>query len=224
MLTGIQKSKIIDVLNDPDSFATTLITLLIDLYGAEVLNYEQATIDLDLRDDFGVELPAINRDKIEALRTVMTTDLAQNDWLVFNQICEALNNDRVFLDVLDPITPEQAAWGLVEIQLLEEDFQLSEEVRRYLGAILLRSGLTRKAGILKVAIIPEQEYTATPMEDPEMQTAVFAKEQSDLDYINEYVLERTQELFKQLDAVPLQHRDAESWKAFQNRVSDRFSR
>ena len=223
MLTGTRKQKLIQTLQNEDTLATVLIAVIIDLYGAEVLNYEQITLDLQLKDDLGVELPKINRDKIQAMTLAMTSDQVQTDWLVFNQVCEALNNDPVNLEILDPITPEQAAWGLTELALVEEGFEPDEEVRRYLGAILVRSGLNRKNGILAIAILPDSDYSDTPMSDPEMQTAVFAKEQSDLDYINEYVVERVKLLFQQLDEAPLEDRDDESWKAFQNRVSQKLA-
>jgi hypothetical protein len=195
--------------------ATVLISILIDNYGNEVLDWEIQTILLELKDDFNVTLPDINRDKIEALRISMRTDQFFNDWLMFNNTCQALAGEKVVSDTFDPATPEQLAWGIVEIGLLygkENIPMFSEDIRKFIGVILTDNGIIKPVDVLKLAIMPTDALLDNL--DPDVVQAVYSRQDQEAEFILEYIKTNLKMLFDQLNNAPINHRDDDNWSKY----------
>lgn len=217
MLSQLKRDQIKGFLLNPETFATTLLVVIVDNYGVEALNADLGLVLDDLCSDFNIDrLPDVNSDKIGALITALTTDLFYTDWHIFNQTCEALNNDPVHPDVIDPATPEQMAWGVIEIALHEDPKdkpKFSDNVALYVGTLLGSYGLTRAPADLKfakLAELPDSELNT----DQDLFKSYYSRMDEDLASVQDYVMSRAKSLFKELNSVPLQKRDAESWKAF----------
>lgn len=213
------KAKIANYLKNPDTYGLVLISILLDNYDTDWLSWEIDTIEMELQDDFYVDIPSINSDKIQALMTAMTSDMPYRDWIALNMTCEALNDNIVDAEVLEPVTPEELAWGLTQLAMLEDNDtrpEFDEEVRRYMGAVLAEHGIINPPDILKLAIMPKSEGGVI---DPFMERAKFDKRQEDEQYIMDYVKENLAKLIEQLNNVPLSNRDTESWGKLLKRVS-----
>jgi len=220
MFTSRTKIRAIEkVLEDPQTYATVLLAICLDAYGTEFLDWDPSVLRLELQTDYRAQLPRINSDKLQAAITLMTSDTFFNDVLSFNHITEALNNDPVDFDMLDPVTPDQMAWAIVEARLLLEgdnDLEFADEVRRYQGMILDQHGIGKPHPIFKDAHTPEPD-TASLSTDPVMYDSYFTSQRQHSDDINLHIQSHLRALFRQLDTIPIQKRDDVSWNTFQER-------
>ena len=226
-LSTVLRDQVADMLKSPDTFATVLAAIILDHYGIEAFNWEQDTLDRELHGDFGVMLPQINRDKLQAVITLQTTNQFYTDWPMFNNICEALNNDPVDFEILDLVPPEYMAWGITEAALFEDPKNLMEfdpEVKTFMGTLLRHYGITHPPDALQIATMPEIDSEPPQEVDAAMVNASFKKRESDNGYIVEYVTKRMQMLLDQLDTVPLEQRDKDMWTQFVGKVRKTLDR
>lgn len=209
------------VFNSDDSFATCLVTGLIDQYGAESLNWDMATIRLELKDDLKVDLSPINSDKLQAILTALTTDHFFNTPFIFGHICEALDGVATDFEYLPDPSPEQAAWGITEVALVwgKERPEFDPTVRRYLGAILDTHGLYHPPDVLKLADYPSHVDSGNLAGDPDLHEEHTRRNQQDAADITAHIKLRMKALISQLDRLPLKNRDAESWRVFMHRFA-----
>ncbi len=174
---GNTRSALIDL----DTPASILLSILIDRYDAAPLEWDPVMIDLQLADDFGVEMPEENTNKINALITMLVSDVFYRSFETFHHLVNAINGAPINLEQFDPVTGEELAWALTELYINDppeqgEEFnnRFSEEVRRYMGIILSQEGIEPQ-GILKVAIMPptvgiEDDFA----DDPVLFEAIYA--------------------------------------------------
>lgn len=218
-----QLEQVKSALLDPGSYATTLFLICIDNYGLDIMEWEQDVLDREIHDDFNLVLPQINRDKLQAAITALATDMFYVDWFVFNTTCEAFNNDPVDFKVLDIATPEQVAWTITELAMLEgqDKPEFSEEVRAYIGTLLSYFGIHKAPKLLSMASMPKVESNEELLADPIFADSLFTKERSDIEAIEHYVEENVHAMLRQIDSLPFLKRDDESWDKFISKLSDR---
>lgn len=214
-----KRNSIKQIFENKESYATVLMALIIDNYTMEALEWDPITMRAELSEDFNINLPDINSDKISAMTGLLTTDTFYNDWLVFNNTCEVFDSDPFDARILDIITPEQMAWGIAEAALNEdpEDMpKFAQEVLIFQGKVLEEHGITKVPPILKGAVMsPDAGFVGDEFdEDPEMFLGIYEKQKSDMDYITEYVKSNLNELISQINLAPLQSRDKEAWTSF----------
>lgn len=209
-------SRLCQALTSPHLFATSLLLILVDVFGLEVLNWDITTIHMELRDELNVTIPKVNDQKIQAALTAMNSDSVVHDPLAFSAVARAFCNMPVNEGLNTPLDPDLAAWCITELALLGVDDLkdgLSEDVRRYIGACLSYAGIHRLPRCLPQAILPETE--ADPAEasslDPQIQSAFIRKNQEDAAGIDGYVSGRTHELLDQITRLPLSDRNNKSW-------------
>src|SRR4051812_29132260 len=113
------------VLQDPESYATTLLVLLVDRFGTEALSWAPETIRTEMASEYGVALPPACFDRLMAAVTVITTDYFYKSLTRFIDLCNVLSFGGTFdPSVFDPADPYECAWGISEALLLsppEED-------------------------------------------------------------------------------------------------------
>lgn len=209
-------SSIAAVLKDPDATATTLITILMDRLGSDILNWDPATLEFEIMDTFGLrEVPEVNLAKINAIITALTTNLFYVSVETFHHICNALNGSSAGFEYWDPVTAEEAAWAITEMELLdptEEDGDpaensFSHEVKGYLGAILAMEGI-EPFGVFEVAELPPQQGSPDQFEDdPIMFSAINKHQMSNRQAIEEYIFGRVYQTAATLNQLPLQRAD-----------------
>ena len=212
---------------DKETFGTVLLALLIDEYSTESLEWDPETIRLQVKSDYGVEIPRVNMDKIMAMITVITTNLFDTSVEAFTQIANALNGSTADFNNWDPPTAEEAAWAISEVTMSnppksKDKFadQFSPDIKRYLGVICEMEGLTSPPDVLRIAELDEQNLKnadETFADDPDMYAGFYQLGQSKSEDITGYVRGRLKLLMQQLDEVPLQSRDHKSWQSFSSK-------
>lgn len=201
------------VLTDPDAFATTLVTLLLDQYGGEALSWAPETIRMQLAEDFGAQMPRANFDRLMAAVVVLTTDNFFTSLPDFIELCNVLSGSAASPDVFDPADPLECAWGITEALLLsppdEEDYAaggpFSDEICRYVGEVLNQYGYATPPDVLRIAMgnKPAAEIQHEWADDPVFSAAVFETQQGKTKEVEETIRENLDELIGQLESLPL---------------------
>lgn len=223
MLTPLKRNSVAGLLKSEDIFATTLLAVILDNYGAAALNWEGYTIEKELHDDFDVILPKINIDKFEALRVAITTDQFFNDPLTFNLCCEALCSEHVSKDHPELVTPEHMAWGITEVVANYDKKDLpkfSDDVRRMIGLSCFNHGLHTFPDVLKIGIPPEKNDLAIASDDISMLDAYATSQKEHTSGVTDYVTHNLHQMINQLNSVHLEHRDVSGWSKFTSKITN----
>lgn len=120
--------------------------MVLDLYclkllGAEYYLWEPETIWTELLRESGApNISEVNKNKIQAVRTVHHTDAVFQRWEVFEKIIAAFNNLVPRFDVMQRPTLGQLVAGVDIIQQLRGG-SFEDEVSRYVAASLLTEGV-----------------------------------------------------------------------------------
>lgn len=215
-LTTGRETTFKNVLENPDTFGTVLLAILLDEYGPEAFDWEPAALSMQLRDDFHTKIPEVNIDKLWAMIVAVTT----NQFFVNNEIflntCKSLGGDEADFAMFRPVTPIELAWGVTEVLLNNPpdpklgNTQFSDEIENMVGLLLAEQGVLVAPKVLQFAAYP----TNNPAYDPEtmfsddepMLRAVIANQKEQTDSVDAHVKERMHALKAQLDALPLRNR------------------
>ena len=201
---------------DPDALGTSLIILVLDLFGPEVFDWEPEVIDDELKAYAGAPVPQANLDTIQAIATLLESDRFFNDPRTFNYVANALSKDGpVLFTVFDPATPEEMSWAVSEAiihsplgpeETMETRF--STDVQQFIAAVLLSDGFVSAPPPLDFVKIerPESEVSIT-RDDPIMFESMWRLQQTNREVIGDYVRERISRLRDQLASLSLNHGD-----------------
>lgn len=127
-------------------FATTLLAGLIRSYGVEMLEWDPTTLYLEIKDDFDVDMPRKNFDRLMGLLNAITTQTVYTEVEAFDETVSALagygvNTQQDIPTVLD------VAWAVTEIRLADpapvgrEDNPWSPNIGRYIRVVLDDEGM-----------------------------------------------------------------------------------
>jgi len=195
-----------------ETFATVLLTLFLDRFGTEALEWDPATIVLELEEEFDIKLPQLAMDKLLTAIQILTTDRFFKSLPDFVAFCNVLGGDTFDPRTFDPADAEEVAWGITEAMLIsppdESDPEpFTDEIRAYIGAVLDQEGILNAPDILRIAL--RQARVAPSIEDfsddPDMFHAIYDVEQGKTEDINQTILLKTKLLAAQLAALQLKN-------------------
>jgi hypothetical protein len=211
MPTSTQLTFLKPTFMDPDSFATTLVTSLVDLYGTEAMSWAPQTIRMELEDDFGVPMAPLLFDRLMAGIALITTDTFYSSLPDFIELCLVLSGAAYDPTVFQPADADDCAWGVTEALLLappDSENPFSDEIRAYIGQVTEAEGIINPPDILRIALRDHDvlgKVQAGFADDPEMTQAIWDAEASKTDDINSLVRERLRLLIQQLANLRLHH-------------------
>jgi len=165
------------LLKQPATYGSVAFIGLCDVFPAEWLEWEPKTVQLEIRDTFGISIESDLFDKIMAARQVVVTDFAFRELPIFITIVNALNGDGVDTPVSQPIDPADLGWGVLEMCLLyppspSETF--SEEIIGYMEECLRWQGVRGVPNSL-VNILPPSKYDDVQAADPMIMEGFFQR-------------------------------------------------
>lgn len=193
-----------------ETFASVLLTLFLDRFGTEALQWDPTTITLEIEEEFGVDLSQLSLDKLLVAIQIMTTDKFYKSLPDFISFCNVLSGDTYRPDMWDPADAEEVAWGVTEALLLyppedNDPEPFTDEIRSYIGAMLDREGLINPPDILRIAL--RQARVSPSIEDfsddPTMFNAVYDVEEGKRQDIEQTVRMRTKLMAAQFRALHL---------------------
>ena len=201
------------VLTDEESYSTTLVTILIDTYGTEALEWHPATIKQQLEGDFNIQLPQFAHDRIMAAVTLLTTDFFYQAVDKFIDLCNVLGGSEFDPGTFDPADSYECAWGITEALLLsppeEEEEPFSDDIRRYIGFVLHDEGFVTPPDVLKIALDGDfaDQVRYDLADDPEMFEGVYQMQADKTGEVTTMIKENLTELMQQLQSLPLTNGD-----------------
>lgn len=193
-----------------DTFATTMLVMLTDKYGTEALEWQPQTLVMEIEQDYRVDLPKVNMDKLMAAIDVLTSDNFYQSLPDFINLCNIFSGDSYDPRMWDPADSSEVAWGITEALIIEppdgeEPFSL--EITAYIGAILDAEGIIQPPDVLKIASRDIADLTGKIngefSDDPAMFGAIYDFENSKTQAINTYVKTNLTMLIQQLQVLPL---------------------
>lgn len=193
-----------------ETFASVLLTLFLDRFGTEALQWDPTTITLEIEEEFSVDLSQLSLDKLFVAIQIMTTDKFYKSLPDFISFCNVLSGDTYRPDMWDPADAEEVAWGVTEALLLyppedDDPEPFTDEIRSYIGAMLDREGLINPPDILRIAL--RQARVSPSIEDfsddPTMFNAVYDLEEGKRQDIEQTVRMRTKLMAAQFRALKL---------------------
>lgn len=129
--TSLNKGNIFTLLDDPSTFATTLLAICLIMYGDETFKVDQLVLYQWLKEDFGNDLCEENESKLAAILAALTTNFFYTDLDVFKSTCKTLASGdpgaydtEIFND--EPTIPE-ILWGMYEVALVSEDSSIDSD-------------------------------------------------------------------------------------------------
>lgn len=198
---------------DPQMFGATLLTLFIDCYGTDGMGWHPATIQMEIEEDFGVDIPAVNLDRLLTAINLHITNTFFTSVPDFLRTCVVLSGHQVTPHTM--ILPDAAdvAWGVTEALFIsppEEDDEspFVPEITAYIGQVLDSEGILNPPDILRIAtrdreLLDRVNYDYS--DDPEMFSAINQMESSKTEDINRVIKGRMQALIIQLQSLPLRN-------------------
>lgn len=196
---------------DPNSFATTLVTAVVDLYGTEAFTWAPETLLMELEDDLGMSLDPLLYDRLMAGISIIVTDRFYKSLPDFIEMCLVLSGASFDPSVFQPADSDDCAWGITEALLLappDEENPFSDEIRGYIGYVTQMEGIITPPDILRIGTRDEDVLSKVQSgfsDDPEMSQAIWQAEASKTEDINSLVKERLFLLIQQLSSLRLKH-------------------
>ena len=199
-----------------ETFASVLLTLFLDKFGIEALDWDPATITLEIEEEFDVELPQLALDKLLVAIQILTTDKFFKSLPDFVTFCNVLGGDTYRPDMWDPADAEEVAWGITEALLIsppedDDPEPFTDEVRGYIGAALDSEGIINAPDILRIALRAARVSPSITdfSDDPTMFNAVYDLEAGKTEDINQSIRLKTDLLIKQMAALDLKNGNTE---------------
>lgn len=125
--------------NNPETHPTVLFVTLSRRFMSSWVNWESETLWCAIRRYFG-PVGDITKNKIEALRVAVKTDLPWQDWDVFEDCGLAWNGIIPIFGAFQPMTPSQTAFAVSILRMVRPDEEFSAEVSAYMAAVLDDAG------------------------------------------------------------------------------------
>ena len=173
----LARRALLPLLKQTTTYGSVLLIGLCDLWSQEWLEWEAKTVQLELRDDFGIDVEPELFDRLMAARQVLTTDQAFTELPAFITLCHALLGDGVDTPVSEPMDPADLCWAVLEMCLiyppsLNETF--NDEIIGFMEETLRWQGVRGVPNAL-VSFLPEPTYDDAVASDPDITQLLFER-------------------------------------------------
>ena len=116
--------------------------MLMREFGEEFMGWEPSTLWTEVRREWGNVSPSeLSRNKVQAVRTIYTTDQAWERWEIFDVVAAGLLGIPPKFDLIQRSTPHRAAFCVDVMRSSRPEVSLSDQVERYISACLVDHGL-----------------------------------------------------------------------------------
>ena len=199
-LASHEKERVARILLQPFTMASVLYAICLRALGEDIHHWEPETLWMEIKDEFGVELPAINHTKLSALLAAIGTNSFYHSVPAFLCISRALNGEEDPFDQQDPLLVAEMAWAVREVQLNDDaPHQFNDDVSAFAGALLMEDGFTTPPAILGFAKIPER-YQGSSTDSDRGREGTLSTEHAQA--VAEYLQEQSALLVRQICALP----------------------
>lgn len=209
-------------LTDPDAIATVLLVGLLDEFGTEMFDWEPDTLNLEIESVWKVCAPQVNRDKIWALITTITTNAFTRELDGFTHICNALNGSGASFQTYDPATVQEMAWAIAEVTLVDPlESPFGPEIVAYMQARLSLEAFDKPPRMLAKFVPPmesDEAINANLEADGIMVKSYWDNQLLKRIEVDSYVVERLARLIGEVTALPLAAADPKALQDLKQRA------
>jgi len=199
-----------NLLQDGQTFATTMVAIVLNEYGADAFTWDPETLRMEIADDFQVKMSTPNFDRLMAGVALMTGNDFYQSLPDFINICNILSGSSYDPETWDPADSTEIAWGITEALLLsppdeDEENPFAEEIVAYIGKQLDAEGIINPPGVLQIALRdtdPNMTIGKEYSDDPVMYATIYEFEAEKTGDIDNTVRARTEALLSQLELLP----------------------
>ena len=178
--------------------------------------WHPATILLEIRTDFGIELPRGNFDRLMAGIHIITADAFYKSRTDLRGAVQRALGRALRSGHLGPGRRARMRWGITEAMILsppdaDDEEPFSHEIRAYIGKALDEEGILDPPDVLRIAIRDggsSQANRISQFDDPEIHAAITRTEAAKVGEISDRIKSNLRMLIGQLEALPLAHGDA----------------
>lgn len=180
----------------------------------EAYTWHPTVIRHELGIAYNANVSDVTVDRLLAGITVATTDLFFKDVRRFIVLANILAGDEFDPEIFDPADSAECAWAVTEALLLnppddDDPEPFSDDIRRYIGAVLADEGYVTPPDILRIALDADfsdrVSYDFT--DDPEMFQGIYQTQQGKTAEIADVIREGLASLSEQLESLPLRRGD-----------------
>jgi hypothetical protein len=184
-----------ELLSSPQTLATVVHAIMREKYGEDAYDWDILTTFMQVQEDFKVEMSSAVTNRWGAIQVVMTTDGFFSRPDAFLAICNTLTTGNPFFDVFNPVTLEEAAWGISEVSLNREMLPFNYGVRKYIKMLLGPDGYSAQ-GYPDVFRLALEDPDAIREELIDIQT------NPNNDVLEEYIEDQLRDMASQFNRVP----------------------
>lgn len=193
---------------DPKMFTASLLALFTAQYGTEAYVWEPATIQMEIEQDNGIEIPGPSFDRLMTGISLLTTNSFFASLPDFARTCAVLSGHFASADAMLLPDCAELAWGITEALLIappepNNPNPFDAEILGYIGQALDSEGIINPPDVLRLGVRDPRPQAETDWsDDPEMFSAIWKFEQEKTEEIENLVKTRVQALFVQLQSLP----------------------
>lgn len=195
----------------PEAFTTTLVATFVDAFGTEGLSWTPETIQLEIQDNFGVNISDATLSKLMAGITLLTTNNFYQSVPDFIMLSNILAGGHYDPNIFDPADVEEIAWAVTEALLLappdeDDEEPFAEEVLAYIAHMVEEAGFIDPPDVLRLGArgtLSLQNIQADYSDDPEAFSAIYKVQVEKRAEVDSMVRENLRQLIAQLSALPL---------------------
>jgi len=208
---------------DKESFATTLVAGLLRLYGVEALEWDPLTIQMEIKEDLGVDMPRRVYDKMMALVSALKTDVVYKDVAIFDETVNAMTGKGVGID-RDIPSVDDVAWVVTELRMNDPEpvtrspeQPFSRDIQKYARVVLDDEGVDIAPEALDFAA--NRPVKQEGMDDPEFYEAAWGSAQAKADEIDKWVEGMAIQMIHQLMSLGIDFQAKEArWTSEKNKL------
>ena len=129
---------------NPEADATVLNAMVLSKYGEEALDWDPLTIQMEIKDDFGVSPASEVMDKICAMQIVMGTGDFFGRVDAFRNITNAIANGQPFFQTFTPLQAEEIAIAVATVGMNRDMIPFAPAVRELVRLSLKGDGYSEE--------------------------------------------------------------------------------
>lgn len=198
---------------DREMFSLPLLTMFLDMYGVEGLSWTPETIQMEIEQDIGSELPDEVYDRLMTGINILTDNSFFNSVYDFARMCVILSGHHIPANMMILPDSDDCAWGITEAILIsppEDDNQepFSKEIIAFLGYVLDREGIITPPDVLRIAVRDSdlsEHVNYNYSDDPELFSGIQKFELDKTNSINKMIKSNMRKLLTQLKMLPVRN-------------------
>lgn len=128
------------LIQSPNTLATVAHAIMRDRFGDEWYWWDPLTVMLELQAEFKTDPCPEFMDRVSAMQVLMTGDSFFRRIDSFMGVCNAFSSGDPFFGSFDPVTAEEAAWGVAEAGMNRDMLEFSPTIRKYCQTVLRENG------------------------------------------------------------------------------------